>query len=209
MSALIVEATAELAARDARLALAVERHGPCRLGRRPRGQTHFEALARVICAQQLAGSAARAIHGRFVARFDGTPTPEAVLACDVTELRALGLSGSKAASLQDLAGKIVSGDLRLASIGRRADDEVIAELTQVRGIGRWSAEMFLLFRLGRIDVWPVDDYGVRKGASRIFELETLPSKTELDKMGQPFRPYRAIVAWYCWRAADEKALTVD
>src|SRR5262249_42330034 len=123
------------------------------------------------------------------------------------ELRALGLSASKAASIHDLASRIVTGELRLESIGRRSDDAVVAELTRVRGIGRWSAEMFLLVQLGRLDVWPVDDYGVRKGAARIFELGALPERPELEKLGEPFRPYRAIVAWYCWRAADEKLFT--
>ncbi len=207
MSATVSEATVALAQRDPRVARAIERHGPCTIGPRRRGETHFAMLARVICSQQLAGSAARAIHGRFAARFDGNPTPEAVLASDVAELRAVGLSASKVASVRDLAAKVESGEVRLARLSRWSDDAVVAELTKVRGIGRWSAEMFLLFRLGRLDVWPVDDYGVRKGAARIFERDALPTKPELEQLGEPFRPYRAVLAWYCWRAADDKALT--
>ncbi len=207
MSGTVADAAAVLAARDPRVAAVIARHGPCAIAPRRRGETHFAMLARVVCSQQLAGAAARAIHGRFAARFGGAPTPDAVLACDPAELRALGLSASKAASVRDLAAKVESGEVRLAQIARRADDDVVAELTKVRGIGRWSAEMFLLFQLGRLDVWPVDDFGVRKGAARIFELAAMPTKSELEKLGEPFRPYRAVLAWYCWRAADDKSLS--
>jgi len=168
---------------------------------RPRS-THFAELSRAICYQQLAGAAARTIHGRFAALFEGPPTPETVLAMPVNRLRGAGLSGSKAASIKDLAQKVVDGEVQLARIGRLPDDEIVRELTLVRGIGRWTAEMFLIFQLGRLDVWPVDDLGVRKGYTILHRLREMPSTKDFEAMGDPFRPYRSIAAWYCWRATD-------
>jgi len=185
----------------------VETFGPAELRRgRPR-RTHFAELARAICYQQLAGSAARAIHGRFEALFDGTPTPEAVLAAPDDALRAAGLSAAKIASIRDLAQHVVAGTVALDRIARRPDDRVVAELTQVRGIGRWTAEMFLMFQLGRLDVWPVDDFGVRKGYARVYGLAELPTARALDPLGEPLRPYRSVAAWYCWRAAEDRSLS--
>lgn len=174
--------------------------GPPDLRRgRPRA-THFAELSRAICYQQLAGAAARAIHGRFAGLFGGRPTPEAVLAMPVERLRAVGLSAAKTASIRDLADKVVAGDVRLARLGRVPDEEVVRELTLVRGIGRWTAEMFLIFQLGRLDVWPVDDLGVRKGYARLYRLADLPTPRELGAHGEVFRPHRTVAAWYCWRA---------
>src|SRR5947207_15323611 len=153
----VAAATAELARRDPVMARLVETFGPCRLKRG--GFDHFGALARSIVYQQLAGKAAAAIHGRLVALFDGAFTPEAVLALPDRALRSAGLSGSKAASVLDLADKVASGEVRLDNISRQPDEEVIRRLVVVRGIGRWTAEMFLMFQLGRLDVWPVADYG--------------------------------------------------
>lgn len=199
----LADASEELARRNAALGALVERVGPCDLRARGRRGAHFAEIARMILYQQLAGKAAAAIHGRFVARFAGaTPTPEAVLALPVAELRAAGLSGGKAASIRDLAEKVISGEVQLDRLGRLPDDEVVRELTLVRGIGRWTAEMFLMFQLGRLDVWPVDDYGVRKGYAAIFGSPSPPTPKELVELGDPFRPYRSIAAWYCWRAVD-------
>jgi 3-methyladenine DNA glycosylase/8-oxoguanine DNA glycosylase len=181
----------------------LERIGPCDLRRgRPRGE-HFAELARAITYQQLAGRAASAIHGRFVALFDGAaPTPEAVLALPVDRLRGAGLSGSKTASIRDLADKVVDGSVQLDRIARLPDDEIERELTLVRGIGPWTAEMFLIFQLGRLDVWPVEDFGVRSGYARLYGLADVPPARELVQFGDRFRPYRTVAAWYCWRAAD-------
>jgi DNA-3-methyladenine glycosylase II len=197
------EGADELARRDRRLRAVIRAVGPPDLRRgRPRRE-HFAELARAILYQQLAGSAARAITARFDALFeDGRPTPEAVLARRVTTLRKVGLSAAKAASIRDLAVKSLDGTVELDRMARLSDDKVVAELTQVRGIGRWTAEMFLIFQLGRIDVWPVDDYGVRKGYTRIYDLGEMPTAKELDGCGEAFRPYRSVAAWYCWRAAD-------
>ncbi len=199
----LVEASAELARRAPAFAKIVKAAGPCNLrSGRPR-RTHFAELARAVCYQQLAGPAARTIHGRFEALFDGDPTPEKVLATPVEALRAAGLSGAKTASIRDLAEHVLAGTVVLDRVGRRSDDQIVEQLTQVRGIGRWTAEMFLMFQLGRLDVWPVDDLGVRKGYARLYELPETPPARVLEPLGEPYRPYRSVAAWYCWRAVDD------
>ena len=195
-------ASEELAARDDVLAHLVATVGPCTIGRDRPARSHFAELARMVCYQQLAGAAARTIHGRFEALFPGPPAPEAVLACSDAALRGVGISAAKAASIRDLAARVESGEVRLARIGRFPDDEVVRQLVTVRGIGRWTAEMFLMFQLRRIDVWPVDDLGVRKGFALIAGLPVMPSVRELEALGERFRPYRSVGAWYCWRAVD-------
>jgi len=197
-----VVASEELAARDPAIARLVDTVGPCTVGVGRPARTHFAELARMVCYQQLAGAAARTIHGRFEALFSGPPTPEAVLAMPDTALRGAGLSAAKAASIRDLAARVEAGDVRLARIGRYDDEAVIAQLVTVRGIGRWTAEMFCMFQLRRLDVWPVDDLGVRKGYARIAGLASMPSAKELGPLGDRFRPYRSVAAWYCWRAVD-------
>jgi 3-methyladenine DNA glycosylase/8-oxoguanine DNA glycosylase len=163
----------------------------------------FEAIARSIVYQQLAGRAAATIWGRFRALTDGPVlAPEAVLALDDAALRGAGLSGAKAAAVRDLALKTSTGAVRLESLGRRSDDEVVEELCQVRGVGPWTAHMFLLFHLHRMDVWPTGDLGVRNGYRLAWALDEMPTPKELAELGEPFRPYRSVVAWYCWRAVD-------
>jgi DNA-3-methyladenine glycosylase II len=199
----LVEASQALAERDPVMRSMLERIGPADFRRgRPRGG-HFAELARAINYQQLAGRAAAAIHGRFVALFDGdAPTPEAVLALPIDKLRGAGLSANKAASIRDLAEKVVDGSVQLDRISRLPDDEIVRELTLVRGIGPWTAEMFLMFQLGRLDVWPVGDYGIRKGYALLYGLADPPPPSELAPLGDRFRPYRSIAAWCCWRAAE-------
>jgi DNA-3-methyladenine glycosylase II len=195
-------ASTELAARDAAIARLVDAVGPCTIGDRRPTRSHFAELARMICYQQLAGAAARTIHGRFEALCGGRPTPEAVLALPDEALRSAGLSAAKAASIRDLAARVEARAVRLAGIGRADDEEVVRQLVTVRGIGRWTAEMFLMFQLRRLDVWPVDDLGVRKGYGRIAGLTAMPTVKELGPLGDRFRPYRSVAAWYCWRAVD-------
>jgi DNA-3-methyladenine glycosylase II len=199
----VAAATAELVARDPVIAGLVEQVGPAALRRRGRERRdHFGALARSITYQQLAGRAATAIHGRFEALFDGHPTPEAVLATPEAALRSAGLSGAKTASILDLAAKVESGVVPLDGIERLSDEEIIERLTVVRGIGRWTAEMFLLFQLGRLDVWPVDDFGVRAGYAVAYGLKEPPTPKVLGPVGEAYRPYRSIAAWYFWRAIE-------
>lgn len=197
------EAVAAVAQRDPIISDLARQHGLPRLPRTP-AQDRFATLARAIVYQQLAGSAAAAIHTRMVSHLGGTVTATTVLDTDVGALMACGLSRAKARSVFDLADKVASGLVRLDRIGRMSDDEVVGHLTQVRGIGRWTAEMFLLFTLGRPDVWPVDDYGVRVGFAAAWGLPAVPAPRELAGLGERFRPYRSVVAWYCWRAAETR-----
>ncbi len=190
-----------LAAADPVLARLVDEAGPPRFPRPT--ETHFATLVRSVTHQQLAGAAAQAIHGRLVLALDGEVTPERLLAVPTPALRAAGLSGSKVASLQDLATKVLDGTVVFDSrrLARESDDEIVAQLTTVRGIGRWSAEMFLMFHLRRLDVWPTGDLGVRKGFGLAWGIP-MPTPKALDALGEPYRPYRSIVAWYCWRAVQ-------
>ena len=166
-------------------------------------ETHFTALVRPIIYQQLAGPAARAIYGRLVTALGGEITPEGLLAISPEDLRTAGLSGNKALSVKDLAAKVHHGTVVLDSrrLARESNEEIVARLTAVRGIGRWSAEMFLLFQLRRLDVWPTGDLVVRKGFALAWNIPT-PTPKQLDALGEPYRPYRSVVAWYCWRAAQ-------
>jgi len=198
------DATAILVTRDPVLAGLVERHGHAPRRRPVPVARRFESLAEAIVYQQLAGRAAATIHGRFVAALDGTVTPASVLAAPDEVLAGCGLSRAKAASIRDLADHVASGRLALDRMGRLPDDEVVAHLTKVRGIGPWTAQMFLLSTLGRLDVWPTGDYGVRAGFGKAWGLGAPPAPQELDELGEPFRPYRSLVAWYCWRVADER-----
>jgi DNA-3-methyladenine glycosylase II len=197
----VIEASEALARQSPKFRGIVEALGPADLRRGRPKRTHFAELVRAICYQQLAGAAASTIHGRLEVAL-GTTTPEAVLATPIPELRAAGLSGNKTASIRDLAEKVLAGDVELDRVGRLSDDEIVRELTLVRGIGRWTAEMFLMFQLGRLDVWPVDDLGVRKGYGILFGRSPAPTARELEPLGDELRPYRSVAAWYCWRAAD-------
>ena len=189
-----------LAQRDEVIAQMVERHGVPTLTRD--GGSHFAALIRSICYQQLAGRAAATIHGRFTALVDDEPTPENVIALTVAEMRAVGLSANKAAAIRDLAEKSQQGLVELDRLSSLNDDAVIAELITVRGIGVWTAQMFLMFQLGRLDVWPTLDLGVRAGFARLYGFPTPLDPKQMEQEGARFVPYRSIVAWYCWRAAD-------
>jgi DNA-3-methyladenine glycosylase II len=166
----------------------------------------FDALAESIAYQQLNGKAAATIWGRVRALYPKRKwlEPAKVLGTSDEMLRAAGLSRAKAAALKDLAAKTIDGTVPSGrALLKMSDDEIIARLTQVRGIGRWTVEMLLLFDLGRPDVWPVDDYGVRKGFAKTFGKRKLPTPKELMKHGEKWRPYRSVAAWYFWRALDD------
>ena len=189
----------EVASRDAVLADLVARVGPIRY--RPRDSDGpFAALVRAIVFQQLAGRAAQAIYGRVRATVGDTLTPETLTAVSDADLRAAGLSANKLASLRDLSAKVLDGTVVLSRTSRRTDEELISRLTTVRGIGRWTAEMYLMFQLRRLDVWPVDDLGVRQGYALAWKIDPPPTPKQLDPLGDRFRPYRSIVARYCWAA---------
>ena len=213
----VVAALAALAEADPKLGRLMERVGPFTL-RMPGAQTPFEALARSIIYQQLHGKAAAAIHSRMIESF-GTvcglgvhPAPEHLLECPTEQLRGAGLSHNKVLALRDLAAKTIDGTVQsLARIRRMPDDAIIEHLTQVRGIGRWTVEMMLIFRLGRPDVLPVDDYGVRKGFALTFQglkpqtkvtPALLPKAEVMEKRARRWKPWRSVASWYMWRACD-------
>lgn len=178
----------------------VEETGPIEDTRGP--ATHFQRLARAIVYQQLAGKAAQAIHGRFVEALGGDITPRGVLECGESELRGAGLSRNKLRAIRDLAKKIEDGVVPLDELEDLPDDDVVERLTRVWGIGRWTAEMFLMFQLLRPDVWPVGDLGVRNGWARAHGLSEAPPPSELETLADPYRPHRSAVAWYCYRAVE-------
>ena len=189
-----------IAAADPAMARLIDAVGPCLI--RPPMGTPFQALARAIVFQQLAGRAAAAIHGRAVLAVGGSMTPDAVLAADPAALRAAGLSGAKTASIIDLASRFSDGTVDMSSAASLTDEEIIQRLVAVRGIGRWTAEMFLIFELRRPDVWPVDDLGVRRGYGIAHGLDAMPAPRRLAELGDPYRPHRTGAAWYCWRATE-------
>ncbi|HTX61999.1 MAG TPA: DNA-3-methyladenine glycosylase 2 family protein [Acidimicrobiales bacterium] len=211
-SAAYAAAARVLAERDPVIARLFDQVGPPRV-RRPL-DSHFAALVRAIVYQQLAGAAASAIHGRLLAALDGDADPAHLLALSDETMRGVGLSAGKTASLRDLAAKVLDGSVVLDSRGllREPDEEVVARLSSVRGIGKWTAEMFLMFQLRRLDVWPTGDLGVRRGYGLAWGTPT-PGARQLDPLGDTHRPYRSVTAWYCWRAvelyarAGESALT--
>src|SRR5436189_6277257 len=195
-------AAAAIARRDKLMAGLMKRTGAFRLPRP--SADHFAALAESILYRQLAGAAAAAIHGRFVALFNGNLSPKAILALRPARLRAVGLSGNKTASIRDLARKVANGTIPLDRISTLSDEEIVARLSVVRGIGRWTAEMFLIFQLRRLDVWPVGDYGIRKGYALAYGLRKLLTPKRLEGEGERFRPYRTVAARYCWQAVREQ-----
>ncbi|MFL5461270.1 MAG: DNA-3-methyladenine glycosylase family protein [Gemmatimonadales bacterium] len=189
---------------DPRLGALMIRAGPFTMRPRPT-QSLFSALMRSIVYQQLTGKAAETILGRAIracgpARF---PTPRQVLAIPPERLRQAGLSTAKTAAVRDLAAKTLDGTVpSLARIRRMEDEEIIQRLTQVRGIGRWTVEMLLMFRLGRPDVFPVTDLGVRKGFGLVFVRGKLPEPATMLRRGERWRPYRSVASWYLWRALE-------
>jgi DNA-3-methyladenine glycosylase II len=216
-----------LRAADPKLARLIDRTGPFNLHIAPR-QPPFEALAEAIIYQQLHGKAAATIHGRLLASFSADPSrdpgdprpparllhpsPQQMLDAPNEQLRSAGLSANKALALRDLAAKTLDGTVpTLARIRKMSDDAIVEHLTQVRGIGRWTVEMFLMFRLGRPDVLPLDDYGVRKGFALTFlglkpgvkvTPDLLATKEQMLRRGKKWAPWRSVASWYMWRACD-------
>lgn len=178
----------------------VDTIGPVRIPRSDEGAFYY--LTRAICYQQLAGAAARTIHGRVLDALAGEVTPERLLETSEDELRAAGLSRNKLKAIRDLAARIRSGELVVDDLGDRSDEEVVERLTGVWGIGEWTAQMYLMFRLRRPDVWPVGDLGVRAGYAKAHGLDPAPTAGELSPKGDAHRPWRSAVAWYSWRILE-------
>lgn len=194
-----------LAAADPRMGRLIAAHGPCGLAPRWR-QTPYESLVRAVIYQQIHGKAAEAILGRFSALFPDAvfPTPQHVLAADDDTLRSVGLSRQKASYIRAIAAGAHEGivPVRRAPVSRLTDEAIIERLTAIHGVGRWTVEMLLIFTLGRLDVLPTGDFGVRAGFDRIARRRTAVTPKELALIGQRWAPYRSVAAWYLWRAAD-------
>ncbi len=186
---------------DPVLAAIIDRIGPYR----PRRATpDFENLARSIAYQQLHGKAAATIFGRLLTACDSCLTPESVLRLSVERMRACGLSKQKLSYIRDLAEKTLSGDIIFEQLPDMDDEDVIEHLTRVKGIGRWSAQMFLIFSLGRPDVMPTVDLGINTAIKRAYRKRKLPKPAQILKIAEPWRPYRSVACWYLWRSVDVK-----
>ncbi len=196
-------AVEHLSAADTKLAAFITQVGPCTI-EIPHHFSIFFSLARSIVYQQLAGAAAAAIMGRVEALFPkGRMTPKNLLNTSDASLRAAGLSQNKLAALRDLAAKCLDGTVPTKrALARMADEEIIERISQVRGIGRWTVEMMLIFRLGRPNVLPVDDYGVRKGMQRLYKLRELPNKAAMRRRARKWEPWCTVASWYMWRCAE-------
>jgi DNA-3-methyladenine glycosylase II len=205
MSIDYAKASRLLSRRDPVIRDLMRRYGPCRLADAQHTDP-FRALIHAIISQQLSTRAAATIEGRFRALFGGVPTPSQVAATADAQLRAVGLSAQKVRYLRDLCQRVEDGSLPLVALDVMSDDEVIAALTQVKGIGRWTAEMFLMFRLHRPDVLPVDDLGIVKAVQRAYRLRTIPTSKRLMRLGESWRPYRSVACWYLWASLDNTPL---
>jgi DNA-3-methyladenine glycosylase II len=197
-----VRARRLLLRRDPILASLIRRHGPCGLAQAQRAD-HFSALVRAIAGQQLSTKAAATIYARLLTLMpDGVPTPDHLAALTDDQLRGAGMSRQKSASLRDLSEKVLSGLVDLEALSTMPDDDVIASLVRVRGIGRWSAEMFLIFRLHRPDVLPVGDLGIVNAVQKVYRLRKRPTPERILRLGESWRPYRSVASWYLWRSLD-------
>jgi len=203
MRAALVAAHTHLDGLDPVLDRLMAQHGPAKLPAAAPAGRRFHDLAESIAYQQLNGKAAATIWGRVAAAAEETiVTPQRLLALGEVPLRAAGLSGSKTKSMLDLSTRVASGEIALGRVGVLEDEAVIESLVKVWGIGRWTAQMFLMFTLGRLDVWPEGDYGVRAGYGKAWGLTEMPKEVEMPTLGAPFAGARSLVAWYCWRATD-------
>lgn len=198
------EAVQYLIRADRKLARVIQQVGPCPLQPR-RGVQPYQALVKSVAYQQLNGNAAETIFRRFLAGFPrtGFPTPDQIAAAPDEQLRAAGLSRAKTAAIKDIAAHTLSGTVPIRrAIAKMSDFEIVERLTVIRGVGPWTVEMLLMFTLGRPDVLPVTDYGVRCGFARVYGLKELPPPKELLAHGERWRPHRTVAAWYLWRALE-------
>jgi DNA-3-methyladenine glycosylase II len=186
--------------KDPELAFVIDIVGSYKLKRK---NHHFSVLVKSIISQQIATSAAEAIFKRFKNLYPKFPTASEILSTRKSKLRVVGLSGMKIEYLKDLARHVEEGRLNMKSLSKMNDDDVINQLTQVKGIGRWTAKMFLIFSLGRQDVFPVDDLGLRKGVQMLFSLPEIPKPKDVEKLGQRWKPYRTIATWYLWKSLQK------
>jgi DNA-3-methyladenine glycosylase II len=199
----VKHATGELARADPTMAALIEQVGPCQLSMTWRSH-YFRALVETIIYQQLSGKAAGAILARFRTLYPSRrfPRPDEILRTPEETLRSAGLSRQKISCLRDLSTRVLDSSVPLRRISRLADEQIIFHLTQVKGIGRWTAEMFLIFCLGRPDVLPLDDLGIRKAIQRVYGFQTPLAASALERVGVNWKPYRSIASWYLWASVD-------
>ncbi len=191
----------EISARDARLAKVIAAHPLCTIGRNPKPVTHFEALVESVISQQLAVKAADTIYARVKALAGGRMVPGRITQISEADMRAAGVSGAKFKTIQGLADAALSKRININKLHEIEDDQsIFDQLTSLWGIGPWTVDMFMMHQLGRLDIWPTGDLGVRRGWEKIYALTEEIEPSALDKKGEKFRPYRSVVAWYCWRA---------
>ena len=197
-------AVAELSARDRRLAAVIAAHPLCTVGRNPKPISHFESLVESVISQQLAVKAADTIHARVVKLAGGKISPSKLLQIDEVAMREAGVSGAKFKTIHGLAEAAHSKRININKLHEiESDAEIFEQLTSLWGIGPWTVDMFMMHQLGRLDIWPTGDLGVRRGYEKIYKLKEEISPKELDKKGAKFAPYRSVVAWYCWRALEK------
>lgn len=202
LEAMLAKADEHLAQACPHMARLVRHHGPCALKLRPEP---FQMLVRSITAQQISGAAARSIMRRLEAAVEPAAiTPAAVFSCGEETLRSVGYSARKATYLLGLAREVLDGSLDFDQLAAKSDDEIVERLSELRGIGVWTAQMYLIFCLGRPDVFPYDDLGVRQALRNFHRLEDLPRKREAIELAAPWRPYASVASWYCWRSIDVK-----
>ena len=191
----------DLSSRDARFARVIASNPLCTLGRNPKPVTHFEALVESVISQQLAVKAADTIYGRVKTLAGGRMVPGRIAGITEADMRAAGVSGAKFKTIQGLADAALSKRININKLHEIDDDELIFnQLTSLWGIGPWTVDMFMMHQLSRLDIWPTGDLGVRRGWEKIHALKEEIEPKELDKKGEKYRPYRSVVAWYCWRA---------
>lgn len=191
----------EIGVLDKRFTSVIERSELCDIGTTNPERSHFESLVSSVISQQLATAAARTIKQRFILEC-GKVTPKNVAAMDLEQMRGAGLSGAKSKTIQGLAEAALSKEVDFKNLHEMSDEDVYRDLTKLWGIGPWTVDMFMMFQLGRLDIWPTGDLGVRRGWEKIHKLKEEITPEDLGKKGEKFRPHRSIVAWYCWRALD-------
>jgi DNA-3-methyladenine glycosylase II len=193
--------TSDLASRDKKLAHVIAAHPLCTIGRGDKSVTHFESLVESVISQQLAVKAAETIYLRVKELAGGRVTPARIAIISEPDMRAAGVSGAKFRTIQGIASAALSKEIKINSLHlTESDEEIFSQLTSLWGVGPWTVDMFMMFQLGRLDIWPTGDLGVRRGWEKIYALKAEISPKELELKGEKFRPYRSIVAWYCWRA---------
>lgn len=195
---------AEIVDADKRFQPIIDSHPLCTIGRSPASVSHFESLVESVISQQLAVKAADTIHGRLVALAGGKMTPKRVSALNATDLRSAGVSGAKVKTIQGLSNAALTGEVSIDELHLLEDEVVAKQLTSLWGIGPWTVDMFMMFQLGRLDIWPTGDLGVRRGWEKIHALKEQIEPKKLELRGNKFRPHRSVVAWYCWRALEKK-----